>query len=144
MQDACIFVREQEVRGGATNDTAENAEEVTFSNNRTDFLGYLDSPTDVDNFFFVGEAGVEMILVCKARRTGSGLEGATFTLSDATGTELQTETETDDEDVMWYDDYGSMDSIVFPTTGAYYLEVSATGQSATVISDFDYCMLINP
>jgi hypothetical protein len=122
----------------------------TFPNRGTDpvqsyyLMGFIDPETDVDYIEFDGLAGDVVALACSAVRNGSGLIGATFSLRDSTDTDLQTETETADQDLLWSnvtEAEPSMPAPSLPANGKYYLRVSATGQSTEVSGNYYICGL---
>jgi hypothetical protein len=141
--------REVETTTGA-NDTAATAEAITLTTSTTNLqmdsgyvLGFIDGAgTDVDYFSFTAEAGDTVSLGCGALRGGSGLVGATFAVNDSADTEMQTETETDTEDIYWSDTtYGfeTMPAVAITTAGTYYFVVSAASQNPNVSSNFYRC-----
>ena len=135
---------EEEGPEGGANDTAAGAEALAIEDGRGYLLGFVSPSGDVDYWSFPADAGDDLTLVCGALRDGSGLEGATFTLRDTSDALVQTEVETATADVRWSDSpytENSMPAVSIESSGFYYLEVSAEGQSDTVSSDFYRCGL---
>ena len=96
--------------------------------------------TDTDYWQVTGQAGGHINLACRAARAGSGLDGMTVAIHDASDTELQVETEVDTQNVYWgTSSSASMSEIASTTATNYYLKVTATGQDANVSSSFYRC-----
>ncbi|MCU0665141.1 MAG: hypothetical protein MUC50_22800 [Myxococcota bacterium] len=146
---------EAETAGGNTNNTTATAEEPAFTPEAsdattlvTDVQGLIDPIEDVDYFKIPGlKAGNLLFLHCGAARNGSGLNGATFTVVDSTGTELQSETESKTAEVVWNTISGydpsrfSKPAVAVPADGDYYLKINAGSQDSRVIGNYYMCFI---
>jgi hypothetical protein len=151
---------EKEVAGGNTNNTLATAElgcdtppeggtcvfpnhGDTTSTTRSYFImGHIDPAADVDYIGFEASAGDSLALSCSSVRSGSGLIGPTFSWRDSADAEMQSETETEDADMMWSDNAEAEPSnpaVTMATAGWYYLKVSANGQDPNVTGNYYIC-----
>ena len=153
---------EKEATTGANDswDTAEQMVEYIPATPNPDvkayyLVGHLGPATDVDFFKFQGLDGKKTNVECSAIRSGSGLQAVTYAVlkppapaeagADAGApTMVESETETDLKDVVWSQYPNPAPSKVSPDSAAgdWLLQVSATGQDATVAGNYYYCTII--
>ena len=97
---------------------------------------------DVDYFSIPVTAGDQFKVNCGSTVIGSGVQGLTVSVRDASDTELHTCTEN-------FTDQGcklgvaSGSTITVPTTGTYYMRLSKTGQVADVASNYVRCVFVS-
>jgi hypothetical protein len=132
-----------QAEGSAVNDTLATALVLTTPTGATSGSYFVDGdispPTDVDWFEADPITGTKTVdLSCRAVRAGSGVQGLTATLYDATGTtvigSIGPETATADL-------YAQSITVPANTTKAF-LKVSATGQDATNTGTFYWCSVV--
>ncbi|MBL8957858.1 MAG: hypothetical protein JNK82_44195 [Myxococcaceae bacterium] len=103
-----------------------------------DLIGKLNvSGADVDHFSFTHGGGNRVTLSCRAQRSGSGLRGTQFQFVTDSAT-VETETETNNVDILWGAD-GTKAPIITTDAGTMYLKVSGATQDSTNTSNFYRC-----
>ena len=130
----------EDEQADSSNDSIGSAESTSFSDGSAYLAGYLDPAGDIDFWEFSSDADQVFAIACGARRNGSGLDGAVFSVQSSDGTPLQTEVETAEADVLWSDSTyveASMDALQITEAGDYYLRIVASGQLPGV-SDTSY------
>ncbi len=128
------------------NEVTGTASTTTFAANTSGgesgfIMGTVDvAGTDVDYWEFDALAGEEITLACGAASNGSGLVDATFAIHNAADTELQSETESGYNSILWSSTSGaSMPPIDVTANATYYLVVSAASQSGDMSANHYRC-----
>ncbi len=135
----------------ANNKTSAGAETMTAQQNMKNpkftnrFIGGTIPAGDVDYWKFNANQGENIIVVCSSQRAGSGVGDFTVELyQDPAKAALQAETEVATADILWDDPTTSEDaskpSVKAPTTGTYYIKLSATKMlTSGATSNFYLC-----
>lgn len=139
------FIPDSALEAAGSNDTQGTAQALVLETDTANakhkfalFRGNISPISDVDQFSFTAGAGDFIGLSCGAARSGSGLVGATFNISNAGGS-LQSETETLTADVTWANAPTASKQAITATGGTYYVKVNASSQSATNTGNYYRC-----
>jgi hypothetical protein len=99
-------------------------------------------PIDVDYWAFDALGQSNLHLLCGSSRWGSGVIDPSYEILDAQGQVLRAGIETLDRDFGWSNRADALaPPLLLPTTGTYYLRVTAAGQLSDVSSRIYHCRM---
>jgi hypothetical protein len=103
--------------------------------------GNLSGSADIDWWSFHASAGDTVSVACASRRNGTGVIDMAISLyEDPSATPLQSETESEIEDLIWADTSSASQPLVpITSTGTHYLNVSATSFSEEIVDRHYQC-----